>query len=252
MKIPHTLNVGHKVKTDLGKWKIIAINDDIASILVDNKVVNSNMNELVHIKSKKEEYSNESYLDKVVLEHPDWRKFVSSKDRETYAWNITGSTKLDDNLEVMWFLQWIQKICFAIWVKHNIQLPDFTDHENYQQEFADRATDIWQVNMDSLISFILASYHRKFDDKDYPSIWDDMYEYQFAKIINAALQMTQMAKYELSLDIFRLNATEIIKKVKAHQWWIPLVVSSAEGVTIAINNILAYVIADQQYKSNLN
>lgn len=80
-------------------------------------------------------------LDELTLKFPDFWATVKSSDRETCAWNITGSGELDDNLELMGFFQWIQKICFGIAMEMDIELPDPADPD-YKQKFANAATGL--------------------------------------------------------------------------------------------------------------
>jgi len=81
------------------------------------------------------------YLNNLVKENPEIWKEVQSNNWESCAWNITGSSELDDNLELLGFFEWIKKVFFAVAMKHNIELPDFSDSA-YKKEFANRSCAI--------------------------------------------------------------------------------------------------------------
>ncbi len=253
--IPESLEIGHKVKTTSWKWKIIAIQWDLAKVLVWGETIEVKKNTLRHVKENTKIYDSK-YLDKVVAANPAIWKMVAKSNRETCAWNITWSTKLDDNLELLGFFSWIQKICLVIWLQLEMALPDLND-SNYKQKFANAATKIWKENIDKLLDTITEEYYKRFGNSPkYQDIGRVTHIYQFAKIVNSALQRTQMAKHNLDPEIFKLSDEKFIELVAKKSGRAPLVVNvnahSEEEFQATIDGIIGYIKGAEDFRGNMN
>ncbi len=231
------LTVGDTVQTQQWQWEIVSVNaqNGIARVLVWDNIVELKANYLMYTNRYQE-----NYLNAIIDKYPDWRKIVSKYDWEPSAWNITGSTNREDNLELIWFFQWIQKVCFIIWISHTMKLPSF-DSPNFKKEFADNATDIWEKNIESLLAMILFEYEKIFwGNNKYLDLPKELHIYQFIKMINSTLQHTQIAKAGLNKDILRLTDNELIQLVKKLHWWLPLIVSADGDIWRIVQNIIGY------------
>ncbi len=174
-RIPEKLDVWHKVKTSKWKWKIITIQWEIADILVWDKVIQSSISELIHIKANDEARLDESKDSPTKsFDEQDDELFKVLKKIED---DVQFEEEFVNELEKGWFkvipteqfIAWLKE--FEKWKEFKIYWDDLEWLEQltkksdlYHLEMAEN--QLQQNNISSSIEEMIYDFYKVYRNKD--------------------------------------------------------------------------------------